>query len=192
MAVKRTHTKINTTYFVTFTCYKWLPLFEITNLYDDIYKWFDLLNKEENFILGYVILPNHLHAPIRLSSHSRTINRLIAEGKRFRAYEIIKRLRKLKLVELLNILEDGINNVEKKKGSIHKVFEVSFDCKECFTTKFILQKLRYMHNNPVKAGLVKNACDYVHSSAKYYETGVQGIYEVRNLVIFKFITFNLA
>ena len=121
-----------------------------------------------------------LHALIKLSSHSRTINILIAEGKRFRAYEIIKRLRKLKLVELLNILEDGINNVEKKKGSIHKVFEVSFDCKECFTTKFILQKLRYMHNNPVKAGLVKNASDYIHSSAKFYETGEQGIYEVKN------------
>ena len=93
---------------------------------------------------------------------------------------IIKRLRKLKLVELLNILEDGVNNFERIKGSIHKVFEVSFDCKECFTTKFIQQKLNYMHKNPVKAGLVKNASDYIHSSAKFYETGEQGIYEVKN------------
>ena len=37
-----------------------------------------------------------------------------------------------------------------------------------------------MHNNPVKAGLVKNASDYIHSSAKFYETGEQGIYEVKN------------
>ena len=37
-----------------------------------------------------------------------------------------------------------------------------------------------MHNNPVKAGLVMNACDYIHSSAKFYETGEQGIYEVTN------------
>jgi len=137
MAVQRTHAEISTSYFFTFTCYKWLPLFEKTNLFDDIYEWFDLLKKEENFILGYVIMANHLHALIRLSNHSRTINRLIAEGKRFRAYEIIKRLKKLKHYELLGNLEDGVNNIEKKKGSIHKVFEVSFDCKECRTTKFI-------------------------------------------------------
>ncbi len=72
--------KINLT---PFTCYKWLPLFEKTNLFDDKYEWFDLLKKEENFIIGYVIMPNHLHALIRLGNHSRTINRLIAEGKRF-------------------------------------------------------------------------------------------------------------
>jgi len=36
------------------------------------------------------------------------------------------------------------------------------------------------HNNPVKAGLVTNARYYEHSSAKFYETGEQGIYEVRN------------
>jgi len=50
----------------------------------------------------------------------------------------------LKHNELLGNLEDGVNNIEKKKGSIHKVFEVSFDCKECRTTKFIQQKLNYM------------------------------------------------
>ena len=180
MAVKRTHKEVNTSYFFTFTCFKWLPLFEKTDLFDDIYKWFDLLKKEENFILGYVIMPDHLHALIKLSSHSRTINRLIAEGKRFRAYEIIKRLKKLKLFHLLENLEDAVNDVERKKGSIHKAFEVSFDCKECYTIKFIKQKLNYMHNNPVKAGLVMNACDYIHSSAKFYETGEQGIYEVTN------------
>ena len=109
MAVKRTHKEVNTSYFFTFTCFKWLPLFEKTDLFDDIYKWFDLLKKEENFILGYVIMPDHLHA-----------------------------------------------------------------------LKFIKQKLNYMHNNPVKAGLVMNACDYIHSSAKFYETGEQGIYEVTN------------
>lgn len=60
-------------------------------------------------------MPDHLHALIKLSSHSRTINRLIAEGKRFRAYEIIKRLKKLKLFHLLENLEDAVNDVEKKK-----------------------------------------------------------------------------
>jgi len=27
-------------YFVTFTCYKWLSLFQEANAYDAVYKWF--------------------------------------------------------------------------------------------------------------------------------------------------------
>ncbi len=34
MAVKYKHSEEFTTYFVTFTCYKWISLFETTNSYD--------------------------------------------------------------------------------------------------------------------------------------------------------------
>jgi hypothetical protein len=40
------------------------------------------------------------------------------------------------------------------------------------------------HYISVKAGLVKNAEDYLHSSAKYYLTGEQGIYHVTNYLEF--------
>ena len=33
------------------------------------------------------------------------------------------------------------------------------------------QKVDYIHNNPVKAGLCKFGEDYQYSSAKFYETG---------------------
>ena len=51
----------NSIYFVTFTCYNWLPLFEITNSYDLIYKWFDYLYSKNIRVAGYVIMPNHIH-----------------------------------------------------------------------------------------------------------------------------------
>ena len=35
------------------------------------------------------------------------------------------------------------------KGQRHKVFEESFDPKECFSNKFVFQKLEYMHKNPI-------------------------------------------
>jgi putative transposase len=31
------------------------------------------------------------------------------------------------------------------------------------------EKLTYIHNNPVRAGLVAEACDWPHSSAVWYE-----------------------
>ena len=60
------------------------------------------------------------------------------------------------------------------------MFEDSFDGKECYTYDFIQQKLHYIHANPVKAGLVNLPEAYPHSSALFYETGVQGLYPVKH------------
>jgi hypothetical protein len=40
------------------------------------------------------------------------------------------------------------------------------------------QKTDYMHKNPCKAGMVSLPEDYTHSSARYYYTGIQGVYPV--------------
>ena len=37
-----------------------------------------------------------------------------------------------------------------------------------------------MHYNPVKAGLTDTPETYIHSSAKFYVTGEQGIYQVKH------------
>jgi hypothetical protein len=47
------------------------------------------------------------------------------------AYEIIKRLEEKKENKLLDLLHGGVKKREQKKGQIHKVFENSFDAKEC-------------------------------------------------------------
>ena len=38
----------------------------------------------------------------------------------------------------------------------------------CLTPQFTLQKLNYIHNNPVKAGIVDKPEDYIYSSARNY------------------------
>lgn len=43
---------------------------------------------------------------------------------------------------------------------------------ELFTPAVFYQKIDYIHNNPVRAGLCKFPEDYKYSSASYYETGV--------------------
>ncbi|MFI5171820.1 MAG: transposase, partial [Chitinophagales bacterium] len=173
MATRTLQTEKNITFFITFTCFKWLNLFDLTNLYDDIYKWFDVVTKLENKLLGYVIMPNHLHALILLRDELNTINELIAEGKKFRAWEIVKRLKEKNLNHILKILSEGVTNSMQKKGSRHKVFTDSFDCKRCYDSNFIQQKLNYIHWNPVKAGLVPQPEDYLHSSAGFYLTEKQ-------------------
>ncbi len=42
---------------------------------------------------------------------------------------------------------------------------------ELYSPKVFEQKLNYIHNNPVNAGLCKKPEDYHYSSAKFYKTG---------------------
>jgi len=156
-------------YFVTFTCYKWLSLFT----YDAVYKWFDSLYRNNNYVTGYVIMPNHVHALLYFPEMA--LNTVIGNAKRFLAYEIIKRLQEKKVTRLLEILHDGVKIRERKKGQIHKVFEDSFDAKKCHSTEFIFQKLEYIHRNPVskKWQLVNDFADYEYSSASFYEKGIK-------------------
>lgn len=157
-------------YFITFTNYKWLPLFEITNAYDLVYKWFNYLKERGNYIFGYVIMKNHLHIIIAFRNSNKTINTIIGNGKRFLAYGIVKRLKQNNQISTLEILEKGVKSTDRKRGKFHEVFEESFDWKECSSDKFIQQKLDYIHNNPCteKSKLCLNPSDYKHSSANFY------------------------
>ena len=76
-------------YFITFTCYQWKPLFEFTTIYDAVYKWFDYLTAKKGAIIGYVIMPNHLHVLVHLPTVFKTPNTVVGNAKRFLAYEII-------------------------------------------------------------------------------------------------------
>jgi REP element-mobilizing transposase RayT len=180
MAVDKPHIYDPGIYFLTFTNYKWLPLFAATNSYDLIYKWFDILRSKGHHIIGYVIMPNHVHALIGFHPDGQSINTIIGNGKRFIAYDIVERLKDQKQQELLDKLAEDVSVSDARRGKLHEVYEGTFDIKLCYTYKFLNQKLDYMHANPVskKWELAQAQSDYVHSSARYYETGVQGIYEV--------------
>ncbi|MBK9288649.1 MAG: transposase [Flavobacteriales bacterium] len=78
-------------HFCTATCWDWLPLIERTALYDHIYQWMHLIAAKGCRTLGYVIMPNHLHLLVHVPE-GLSINMLLANMKRFAAYEVIKRL----------------------------------------------------------------------------------------------------
>jgi hypothetical protein len=192
MPVKRKIPYSSGHFFITFTCFNWLPLIEITNGYDLVYNWFDYLKQQGHHITGYVIMPNHIHATIAFSNSKKNINTIIGDGKRFMGYEIINRLKAQGRNELLQQMANAVNVSDKKKGKLYEIWEDSFDWKECNGDKFIVQKLDYMHNNPCagKWQLAINAIEYPHSSAKFYLTGEQGLYAVLNFRELNDLDFN--
>ena len=117
-------------------------------------------------------MPNHFHGIIFLEVICpKNINQIIANGKRFIAYAIIKGLERQQNEILLQELFQSTSTREKNKGQKHKVFKDSFDAKEILSTKMLITKLDYMHRNPCEGrwNLVDNFTKYEYSSAAYYE-----------------------
>ena len=119
-------------YFITFTCFDWIDLFEITNSYDLVYKWFDVLKSQGHHIVSYVIMPNHFHAQIAFKNSVRSINTIIGNGKRFMAYGIVKRLKEMGRNDILKRLYLNVESTDRKRGKIHEVWESSFWWFECW------------------------------------------------------------
>ena len=177
------HTKINKEgiCFITFTCYDWLPLIQLTDGYDIVYNFFKVLARQGNTVLAYVIMPNHLHLLLHYNGE-KPLNTIIGNGKRFMAYEIINRLEQKDEQTVLKKLAAEVKGKDRSRGKKHEVWISGFDIKECRTEKFILQKLIYIHENPVRGKwkLCDTSLDYLHSSARFYFNGKQQLFEVKD------------
>jgi putative transposase len=122
----------NSIYFVTFTCFRWKRLFELSDAWNTAYKWFDSLFSKEIRVTGYVVMPNHIHSLLYFPKMPKSLNTIIGNAKRFMAYDIIAGLEKRKQIALLDGLNGYVKEKEKKKGQRHKVFQDSFDAKKCY------------------------------------------------------------
>ena len=137
--------------------------------------------RKGHYISGYVIMPNHIHALLAFrNTQSQSINAMVGNGKRFRAFELVKRLMNAGREDVLTFLSSYVNTTEKQRGKLHELFEPSFDWRECDSRKFIEQKLDFIHENPCRGNwqLVSQPEDYLHSSALFYGTGKQGCCEI--------------
>jgi REP element-mobilizing transposase RayT len=170
------HSEINEVYFCTVTCYKWFSLFEQAQAYNSVYRWFDYLKNDGCLLIGFVIMPNHFHVLLYPTHSGTSLSKIVGDGKRFMAYDIVNALKKSGQDQVLQLLKDGVEAKEKLKGKKHQVFRLSFDARKCFSEKVIEQKLEYMHHNPVqgKWNLADDFTKYIHSSARFYELGELG------------------
>ena len=174
MAVRALHDSDHPLHFVTFTCFEWMNLFELTNGYEFVYKWFEYLkSKKQINVVSYVIMPNHVHLILHLPDSAMNLNTIIGNGKRFLAYAIVQLLERMERHDILDRLYYSVTTRERNKGQRYRVFEKSFDAKPIYTEHFLDQKIDYIHHNPVR-GKWQLADDYTlypHSSASFYETG---------------------
>ncbi|HCX99454.1 MAG TPA: hypothetical protein DG754_04865, partial [Bacteroidales bacterium] len=66
----------------------------------------------------------------------------------------------------------------KFKGKqTHQLWTHENHAEHLYSQKFIEQKVQYIHNNPVRSGIVANPEDYLYSSARNY-AGLESVIDV--------------
>ena len=175
MAVGRTQTASNALFFCTFTCWDWIPLIDRTGLYDVIQERLNRLTEKGCLTAGYVIMPNHVHLLLYVPE-GMSINIILGDCKRWFAHKIIERLGTQQDHNLLFRVQRDVKSPAYAKGQLHRVWIPSSDIKHCYSPKMIVQKLSYIHLNPVRGkwSLADDPASYPYSSAAFYEYGTAG------------------
>lgn len=150
-------------YFVTTTVKKFSNVF-INNKYCSILinniKHYQ--NKYKFTVLAYVIMPNHFHWIVKTEPKYGNISSIMRDIKKYTAWEILDLLKK-ENSELLKVFQNDVKHGQKQQMWIHR-----FDDQVIRNNKMFWIKLKYIHNNPVKAGLAIRPTDYLYSSAINY------------------------
>ena len=147
--------------FITVTCYEWLPLISSSNEKEIIIQSLQFLtNQKKIHVYAFVLMDNHFHLIWRIRQGFKRAD-VQRDFLHYTAKEIIKNL-KVANVELIDKIEV---NLKDRKYQIWQRNSLSIELR---SENVYTQKLNYIHDNPVKAGMCILAEDYKYSSAKYY------------------------
>jgi putative transposase len=150
-------------YFVTCTIVGWLPVFTRPEAVQIVFDSWNFLKTDRDFQLyGYVVLENHLHF---IASGPELAN-AIKSFKMFTARHIVDLLEAHKAKVLLRQLR--MHKLPHKSKSEYQVWQEGSKPKQIANDEMMLQKLEYIHNNPVNRGYVDEAEHWRYSSARDY------------------------
>ena len=155
-------------HFLTFQVVYWIDIFT-RQIYRDIFiDSLRFCQKEKGLrIHAYVIMSNHIHCI--LSTEKTDLSTLVKEFKTFTSKAIIKAVKdenESRRDWMLFMFERAAK--KHSRNSQYQFWTHENHAKEIVTFPFMEQKLDYIHNNPVRAGIVNSSTDYIYSSARNY------------------------
>jgi len=159
-------------YFITCTVLHWIPIFTRTQSTDILFDSLKFLQKSDNLkITAYVILENHLHMIVSSDDISKTM----AKFKSYTAKELINLLQKSNAKTILEQL--AFYKKAHKTETTYQVWQEGIQPKLIVDEKMMIDRINYIHNNPIKRGYVEEAKHWRYSSARDYE-GISGLIEI--------------
>ena len=161
-------------YFITATLCGWKNLFTELGYAHIVLESLAWLRREGRMALyAFVLMPSHLH--FLAMPRERTIGELLQNFGSFTAHAILKQLRQEKREELIQFFHKHRRDARHQ----HSIWQ-DMQAKNVYSREFLIQKLEYIHNNPVDTDghPVEDRADYKFSSACFYDRGSNPVIEV--------------
>ena len=154
-------------HFITTSCYQRRPLLGTPRSRDLFLEVMEQIRQRHQFVVvGYVVMPEHVHL-------------LLGEPERGNPSLVMQALKQGFARRLLRTLRSALDprqgrlaaGAALEEGHIwqHRFYDFVV-----FTERKRIEKLRYMHRNPVKRGLVLEPQQWAWSSFRHYADGVHG------------------
>jgi putative transposase len=139
-------------HFITFSCYRRLPYLNDDASRTTFEQTLETLHKRHRFhVHGYVLMPEHVHL-------------LLSEPENH------------PLATTLNVLKAETSKL--LKANRKQFWQIRYHDFNVFTAAKRIEKLKYMHRNPVARGLVAKPEDWPWSSYRHYLTNHPGRIEI--------------
>ncbi len=169
-------------HFITTNTYKRYPFFRDQRLSQILLEELGFYSGRLGFTLvGYVIMPDHVHLLLWWSRDDKQlldISKIMQVIKRATARRIIDLLRgrsehllrpiAIRREQMLSPTRENISPQYHIRSPKFRLWQPGFYDFNIFSDEKLLEKLDYIHNNPVSAGLVLSPHDYEWSSYKEY------------------------
>lgn len=156
----------NDTYFITLTLVGWVNLFDREAYKEIIVKNLQYCQQKEKLeIFAYVIMSNHIHMVCRRIDQD--LNELMGRFKSFSAKEFIDEINKnpkeSRSYWLLNVFKHFATLGNQFKE--YRLWKTNNQPTLISNNTMLDQKINYIHENPVRAGIVTDPQFYKYSSA---------------------------
>jgi putative transposase len=158
-------------HFITFSCYRRLPLFKTASARDLFVKELGKVRDEVGFqLIGYVVMPEHVHL-LMSEPQSGTPSTVLHELKLRVARKLRKRRR--------NVFAGQLHLPFQERGEpLGAFWQARFYDFNVYTRRKKAEKLNYMHRNPVVRGLVEHPKDWAWSSWEFYRANKIGLIQI--------------
>jgi putative transposase len=156
-------------HFITFAVVEWIDVFTRKDYRDILLNSIRFCQQEKGLLLhSWCIMSNHLH--LMVSAKNANLSDVLRDFKKFTSKQLIKAIAENKQKSR----RDWMLDIFKKEGaknsrnSEYQFWRQDNRPMELYSGSFIIQKMNYIHNNPVEAGIVERPEYYLYSSAKDY------------------------
>jgi putative transposase len=164
-------------HFLTLQVVEWIDIFTRQRYRDIVIDNLKYCQEKKGLeIYAWVIMSNHIH--LLAKNDQEGLSNTLRDFKNYTSKKIIDEIdtcNESRKEWMIKLFKDSA--FKHKRNSEHQFWTHENHAEHIFSNKFMEQKLDYIHNNPVRAGIVDKPEDYRYSSARDY-AGENGLLKV--------------